>query len=124
VKLPADVLAACEDEIEIEVITSRPDATRRHTVVWPVVQDGVAYLRSYKGRHGKWYQEALVHPDAALGVGGRDVPIRLVPATDPASVTACSAALARKYVDDSSLPAMLIEDVLPTTLRIEPRQPR
>lgn len=123
-KLPADVLAACEDEIEIKVITSRPDATRRRTVVWPVVQDGVAYLRSYKGRHGKWYKEALASPEGALAVGGRDVPIRFVPASDPASIAACSAALARKYVDDSSLPAMLIEDVLTTTLRIEPRQPR
>lgn len=120
-KLPADVLAACTDEIEIEVVTTRPDGTLRRTVVWPVVEDDVAYVRSYRGPAGKWYQEALAHPDAALAVGGRDVPVRLVPATDPASVAACSAALARKYVDDSSLPAMLIDGVLPTTLRIEPR---
>ena len=120
-KLPADVLAACADEIEIEVVTSRPDGTPRRTVVWPLVEDDVAYLRSFRGQAGKWYQEALAHPDAALAVGGRDVPVRLVPATDPASIAACSAALARKYSHDSSLPAMLIDDVLPTTLRIEPR---
>ena len=119
--LPADVLAACEDDIEIEVITSRPDGTPRRTVVWPVVEDGVAYVRSYKGRAGKWYQEALARPDGALAVGGRDVPIRFLPATDPASIVACSAALSRKYGGDGSLPAMLIDDVLPTTLRIEPR---
>jgi hypothetical protein len=121
VNLPADVLAACEDDIEIEVVTVRPDGTPRRTVVWPVVQDGVAYLRSYKGRAGKWYQEALARPEGALAVGGRDVPVRLVPAADPASIAACSAALARKYVDDGSLASMLIDDVLPTTLRIEPR---
>ena len=119
--LPADVLQACADEIEIEVITTRPDGTPRRTVVWPVVYDGVAYVRSYRGRAGRWYQEALADPDAALAVGGRDVPVRLVPARDPASVDACSAALARKYVGDASLPAMLVDDVLPTTLRIEPR---
>ena len=119
--LPPDVLAACEDEIEIEVVTVRPDGTPRRTVVWPVVEDGVAYVRSYKGRAGKWYQEALARPEAALAVGGRDVPIRFVPATDPASVAACSAALARKYDRDASMPAMLVDDVLPTTLRIEPR---
>ena len=119
--LPADVLAACEDDIEIEVVTSRPDGRPRRTVVWPVVEDGVAYVRSYKGPAGKWYQEALARPDGALAVGGRDVPIRFVRATDPASIAACSAALARKYVDDPSLPSMLIDDVLPTTLRIEPR---
>ena len=120
-KLPAAVLAACTDELEIEVVTTRPDGTPRRTVVWPVVQDGVAYLRSYRGRAGKWYQEALAHPEASLGVGGRDEPVRLVPATDPGSVAACSAALARKYRGDGSLPAMLVDDVLPTTLRIEPR---
>lgn len=119
--LPPDVLTACADEIEIEVITTRPDGAPRRTVVWPVVYDGVAYLRSYKGRHGRWYQEVLVDPQAALAVGGRDVPVRLVPATDPESVAACSAALARKYVGDASLPAMLVDEVLPTTLRIEPR---
>ncbi len=119
--LPADVLAACEDDIEIEVVTSRHDGTPRRTVVWPVVQDGVAYVRSYKGPAGKWYREALARPDGALAVGGRYVPIRFVPATDPASIAACSAALARKYVVDPSLPSMLIDDVLPTTLRIEPR---
>ena len=86
-----------------------------------MVQDGVAYVRSYRGPAGKWYQEALARPDGALAVGGRDVPVRFVPATDPASIAACSAALARKYVDDQSLPAMLVDDVLPTTLRIEPR---
>ncbi|MGZ6271853.1 MAG: DUF2255 family protein, partial [Candidatus Limnocylindrales bacterium] len=69
-KLPADVLAACTDEIEIEVVTTRPDGTLRRTVVWPVVEDDVAYLRSYRGPAGKWYQEALAHPDAALAVGG------------------------------------------------------
>ena len=120
-KLPGDVLAACEDEVEIEVVTSRPDGTPRRTVVWPVVEDEIAYVRSYKGRAGKWYQEALARPEGALAVGGRDVPIRFVPATDPASVAACSAALARKYDGDPSMPAMLVDDVLPTTLRIEPR---
>lgn len=119
--LPAAVLAACEDDIEIEVITSRPDGTPRRTVVWPVVQDGVAYVRSYRGPAGKWYQEALARPDGALAVGGSDVPVRFMPAADPASIAACSAALARKYVDDQSLPEMLVDDVLPTTLRIEAR---
>lgn len=120
-RLPPHVLQACADEIEIEVVTTRPDGTPRRTIVWPVVEDGVAYVRSYRGRHGKWYQEALANPEGAVAVAGRDVPVRLVPATDPAAVAACSAALARKYVDDPSLPAMLVDEVLPTTLRIEPR---
>ena len=119
--LPPEVLAACADEVEIEIVTMRADGAPRRTVVWPVVEGGTAYVRSYRGPHGRWYQEALVTPDAAIAVGGRDVPVRLVLATDPASIAACSAALARKYADDASLPAMLVDEVLPTTLRIEPR---
>ncbi|HTS14992.1 MAG TPA: DUF2255 family protein [Candidatus Sulfotelmatobacter sp.] len=119
--LPPDVLAACADEMEIEVVTTRPDGTLRRTVVWPVVEEGVAYLRSYRGPHGRWYQEAVANPEAALVVGGRDAPVRLLPATDPTSIAACSAALVRKYAADGSLAAMLVDDVLPTTLLIEPR---
>jgi hypothetical protein len=121
VNLPAGFLAGCAEEVEIEVLTTRPDGSSRRTIIWSVVADGVPYLRSYRGPHGKWYQEALVQPAVTLVVNGRETPVRVVPATDPASVTACSLALALKYVDDPSLPAMLVDDVLPTTLRVEPR---
>ena len=119
--LSADFVAGCESEIEVEVITTRPDGSPRRTIIWPVVQDGVPYLRSYRGRDGKWYQEALARPEVTLVVDGHETPVRLVPATDAASIAACSAALTRKYVDDPSLPAMLVDDVLPTTLRVEAR---
>jgi hypothetical protein len=111
-----DLLSKLE-EIDVETRSAAGDVHR--TIVWPVVRDGVVYLRSYKGPEGRWYREALADPEIALVIDGRRVPARAVPAADPASVEACSAALQDKYPRDQSLAAMLVPAVLPTTLRIE-----
>jgi hypothetical protein len=113
-------LAALAAAEEIEVETHAGDGIVHRTIVWPVVDDGIVYLRSYKGPSGRWYREALADPAVALHVDGRRLPANAVPATDPKSIQACSAALRDKYRGDSSLPAMLVADVLPTTLRLVP----
>ena len=107
---------------ELEVETSAADGTVHRTIVWPLVRDGVVYLRSYKGPAGRWYREAIANPDVALVLDGRRLAGRAVPATDDASVEACSQALRDKYRRSYSLQAMLAPSVLPTTLRIEPAQ--
>jgi hypothetical protein len=112
-----DLLARLE-EVDVETRSAAGDVHR--TIVWPVVRDGVVYLRSYKGPSGRWYREALADPAIALVADGRRLPARAVPAADAASVEACSAALRDKYPRDGSLEAMLVPEVLPTTLRIEP----
>jgi hypothetical protein len=106
------------DEIEVETHSKAGDVHR--TIVWPLVRDGVVYLRSFHGPAGRWYREAVVDPGIALVIDGRRVPARAVPAADDASVEACSAALREKYRRSYSLQAMLAAATLPTTLRIEP----
>jgi hypothetical protein len=105
---------------EIRVETRSAGGEVHKTIVWPVVRDGVVYLRSYKGPSGRWYREALADPEIALLFDRRRLPARAVPAIDSASVEACSEALREKYRRSYSLEAMLDPDVLPTTLRIEP----
>ena len=105
-------------EIEVETHSNAGDVHR--TIVWPLVRDGVVYLRSFHGPAGRWYREALADPDIALVIEGRRVPVCAVPAPDDASVEACSAALREKYRRSYSLAAMLAPATLPTTLRIEP----
>jgi len=112
-----DLLAKLE-EVDVETHSATGDV--HSTIVWPVVRDGVVYLRSYKGPSGRWYREAIADPVIALVADGRRLPARAVPASDSASVEACSAALRDKYPSDYSLEAMLAPAVLPTTLRIEP----
>lgn len=117
---PESDLAQLAELEEIEVETRSTDGVVHRTIVWPVVRDGVLYLRSYKGPQGRWYREALADSSVALHVDGRRLPARAVPARDPASVEACSAALRDKYPASNSLDAMLVDDVLPTTLCLVP----
>ena len=109
---------------EIRVETRSKTGEVHKTIVWPLVRDGVVYLRSYKGPEGRWYREALADPDIALLFDRRRVAGRAVPAADAASVAACSAALRDKYPRSYSLEAMLAPAVLPTTIRIEPAPAR
>jgi hypothetical protein len=120
VTFPESDLALLGQLEEIEVETQSADGVVHRTIVWPVVRNATVYLRSYKGPHGRWYREALENPSVALHAGGRRLPARAVPAPDAASIEACSAALRAKYPRSRSLDAMLVEDVLPTTLTLVP----
>lgn len=117
---PPAVLDLFEAEEEVEVETRRADGRPRTTIVWVMVEGGQAYLRSVRGRAGRWYQEARAHPAAVVVAAGRRVPVILVHAPDPASIEACSRGLRRKYGGDPSLRAMLAASVLETTLRVDP----
>ena len=119
-RFPEDDLAALAAAEEIEIETRATDGTVRRTIVWPVVRDGVAYLRSYRGPSGRWYREALADPAVALHVDGRRLAARAEHAPDAASVEACSEALRAKYRRSQSLAAMLVPAVLPTTIRVVP----
>ena len=117
---PQSDLAALAAAEEIEIETHAAEGTVHRTIVWPVVRDGVVYVRSYKGPTGRWYREALADPAVALHVDGRRLPGMVLPAADETSVEACSAALRDKYPVSYSLSAMLVDEVLPTTLRVVP----
>ncbi len=78
-------------------------------------------IRSVRGTRGRWYREAVAHPDCTLSVGDMAVPVHAEPAADPDRVAAASAQLAVKYAGDPSLGHMLRADVLETTLELLPR---
>jgi len=120
VRFPEPDLAALAAAEEIDIETRAADGTVHRTIVWVMVHDGVVFLRSFKGPDGRWYREALADPSVALHVDGRRLASTAEPATDPASVDACSAGLREKYASSHSLSAMLAASVLPTTLRVVP----
>ena len=109
---------AAAEEVEIE--TRTPSGDQRRTIIWIVEQDGEVYVRSVRGPRGRWYREALVDPGVAIHVDGRRVVARALPATDAASVEACSEALREKYRGDYSLGSMLEAETLPTTMKLVP----
>jgi hypothetical protein len=113
-------LAALGETKEIEIETRSATGTVHQATVWPHVRDGVHYLRSYKGPAGRWFRDVLGDPAITLSGDGVRVEGRAVVVDDVAGIEACSAALRDKYPGSYSLEAMLVPEVLPTTVRIEP----
>jgi len=122
VPFDAATLARIDAAYEVEIESTRPDGTTRSTIIWAVVDGGEAFVRSWKGDRGFWFQAALDRPDElALIVDGERLPVRAVAANDEDGIARCSAGLSKKYRRDPSLSGMLLPRVLPTTLRLEPR---
>lgn len=113
-------LAAMAAAEEVTIETSASGGTVHRTIIWVVVRDGAVLVRSVRGARGRWYREALENPTIAIHVDGRRIEARAVPASDPASIEATSAALRDKYRHDSALRTMLRDETLPATMRLEP----
>ncbi len=107
------------EEVEIETQATPQDPVRR-TIIWVVVDGGEVFVRSVRGARGRWYHRITANPVAALQAGGRRIPVRAVRAADERSVARASAAYQRKYKGDPSTPSMVRDEVLETTLRLEP----
>jgi hypothetical protein len=119
-----DTLNAFDQTAEIDIETSRGDGAPVHrTTIWIVVDGDTAYVRSVRGPAGRWFREIVANPAGAIHVGGKAVPVQAHAATDPATMARVSDALNKKYLARWPGPtaAMLREDTLPTTLRLEPR---
>jgi hypothetical protein len=107
------------EEVDIETRSATGEVHR--TTIWPVVDGGDVYVRSLKGSAGRWYGELMAGPDAVLHVEGEAVPVRAVPAPDVESIGRANAGYQRKYADSPYLGTMTREEILGTTIRLEPR---
>jgi hypothetical protein len=113
-------LAAIEKYANVRIETHAAQGAVHRTTIWAVVEDGAIYVRTFKGAQSRWYREAVARPNVALHAGKRRIALVAVPAADSSSIAACNAGLSRKYKASYSLGAMLREDVLGTTLRLDP----
>jgi isopentenyl-diphosphate Delta-isomerase len=85
-----------------------------------VVEQDEVYVRSLRGGAGRWYRELTANPDAVLHAGSDSVPVRAVPAADPESIERATAGFRRKYAGSPSLESMIRDEILDTTVRLEP----
>jgi hypothetical protein len=114
----ADVLDTLRSHQEIGIRTSRN--RQRPVTIWIVVVDDAVYVRSVRGPQGKWYLAARADGEATLVIDRRELPVRVTPATDPASVAAVSQAILSKYATSTYARVMVSDEIVPTTLRLEP----
>jgi hypothetical protein len=112
-------LLAATKEVRIE--TSRPGGPVHSTIIWIVVDGQDVFIRSFRGERGRWYREARANPEVAILSGERRIAATAVSATDADSVLRCSEGFQAKYPKSKSTPMMLADDILDTTLRLEPR---
>ncbi len=117
------ILDALDWAEEVRIGTRRGASSPGHeTVIWAVVVDGGAFVRSVRGGKGRWYREASANPEVTLRVNDERVPARAVPETEARTIEKVSEAIREKYGDSYPGPtaAMLREEVLATTLRLIP----
>jgi hypothetical protein len=105
---------------EIDIETHAPDGPVHRTTIWIVVDGDEAFVRSVRGREGRWFREAMANPAVAVHVDGRRLPATAIPATDPDSIERTNDALRRKYENISGFRPMMQPEVFDTTLRLEP----
>ena len=120
-RLPGDVLSVLRAMREVDIETRpAPDVPPHLTTIWVVVApDERAFIRTYRGSGSRWYREATAAGQATLVADGQRIDVRLAPANDPVSIEACSEGFRAKY-RGASLAAMLVPEVLGTTLELLP----
>jgi hypothetical protein len=118
---PPAVLESFDKTDTVEIETKSAKGTTHSVPIWIVVADGVPYVRSVRGPQGRWYKELLASGEGAIVARGKRTPVKAVHDRSKAAIDATSAALRRKYKSSGqSLASMLLDNVLDTTVRLEP----
>jgi hypothetical protein len=112
------IVASLRDSKEVRIRT--PQHKGRGVIIWIVVVDDAAYVRSVRGPAGKWFIAASAEGKATLDLGDRQVSVRVVPVSDQATIAAVSQAFKSKYASSPYAPSIVRDEVLATTLRLDP----
>jgi len=118
-KFDADTLCALRDVKEIAIRTEKHPKSA--VVIWVVAADDEVFVRSVRGGKGRWYRDLATGGTATLEFAGRRLEVQALPASDADSIARVSREYLRKYQPSPYAQSMLRDDVLPTTLRLEPR---
>ena len=114
----AATLASLHSTKEVRIRTARHK--RNGIVIWVVVADDAVFVRSVRGPTGKWYVAAAAEGQATLEVGGRQLPVQVVPIADQGAIEAVSQAFLTKYATSPYAKSIVAPDTLSTTLRLDP----
>jgi hypothetical protein len=115
----ADILRELRDLQEVAIRTGKHPGNA--VTIWVTVTDDEVFVRSVRGAKGRWYRDLAAGGPATLEFAGRRLAVQAIPASDPAAVDRVSREYLRKYQPSPYAQSMVRPDVLPTTLRLEPR---
>src|ERR671919_2214021 len=104
-----------------EVAIRTEEHPKNAVVIWVAVADDEVFVRSVRGTKGRWYRDLAAGGPATLEFASRRLAVQAIPASDPAAVGRASREYLRKYQPSPYAQAMVRSEVLPTTLRLEPR---
>ena len=115
----ADTLRDLRDLREVAIRTEKhPDDA---VVIWVVMADDEVVLRSVRGSKGRWFRDLATGGSATLEFAGRRLAVQALPASDADSIARASREYLKKYQPSPYAQSMVRAEVLPTTLRLEPR---
>ena len=117
-KFDADILRELRDLREVAIRTEKhPESA---VVIWVVVADDEVFVRSVRGSKGRWYRDLAAGASATLEFAGRRLAVRAIPASDPDPVARASREYLRKYQPSPHAQSIVRDEVLSTTMRLEP----
>ena len=115
----ADTLRELREVREVAIRTEKhPNSA---VVIWVIVADNEVFVRSVNGTKGRWYRDLAAGGPATLEFPGCRLAVQAIPESDPAAVARASREYLEKYKPSPYAQAMVKSEVLPTTLRLEPR---
>ena len=79
------------------MLAIRAGADHRFIHIWAVVVEDRVFVRSWSLKPRSWYRTFLEEPRGAIQVGGREIPVRAVPARGERLKDAVSRAYLEKY---------------------------
>ena len=115
----AETLRSLHEEREVRIRTAAHPKSA--IIVWVVVAGEDVFVRSVYGVLGRWFRDLATGGQATLEFGGRQLAVQAVPESDRDAVRRASDEYLRKDRPSPYAEAMVKTEVLPTTLRLEPR---
>ena len=115
----ADTLRELRDVREVAIRTEKHRNSA--VVIWVVVADNEVFVRSVYGARGRWYRDLAAGGPATVEFAGRRLAVQAIPVSDSDAVARASREYLGKYQPSPYVQAMVKSEVLPTTLRLEPR---
>ena len=117
-KFDAATLHELRDLHEVAIRTEKHSQSA--VVIWVVVADDEVFVRSVRGGKGRWYRDLAAGGSATLESAGRQLTVQAYPASDAHSIERASREYLRKYQPSPYAQSIVRDEVLPTTLRLEP----